>query len=82
MGSKQFLKTVGMKISSVSAGQTGGKKSRFLSHFFYLVNKELWAYSGWVPHLHPWRRAWQLTPVFLPRKSSGTEELAGLQSIG
>ena len=30
----------------------------------------------------PWRRAWQPTPVFLPRKSPWTEEPGGLQSIG
>ena len=29
----------------------------------------------------PWRRAWQPTPVFLPGKSSWTEEPGGLQSI-
>ena len=29
----------------------------------------------------PWRRAWQPTPVFLPRESQ-TEEPGGLQSIG
>ena len=28
----------------------------------------------------PWKRKWQLTPVFLPEKS-WTEELGGLQSI-
>ena len=30
----------------------------------------------------PWRRAWQPTPVFLPRESPQTEEPGGLQSIG
>ena len=30
----------------------------------------------------PWRRAWQPTPVFLPRESPWTEEPGGLQSIG
>ena len=30
----------------------------------------------------PWRRAWQPTPVFLPRESSWTEEPGGLQSMG
>ena len=29
----------------------------------------------------PWRRAWQLTPVFLPGELSQTEEPGGLQSI-
>ena len=35
----------------------------------------------WVRKI-PWRRAWQPTPVFLPRKSPWTEEPGGLQSIG
>ena len=35
----------------------------------------------WVGKI-PWRRAWQLTPVFLPRESSWTEEPGGLQSMG
>ena len=30
----------------------------------------------------PWRRAWQPTPVFLPRESPWTEEPDGLQSVG
>ena len=30
----------------------------------------------------PWRRAWQPTPVFLPRESPCTEEPDGLQSTG
>ena len=30
----------------------------------------------------PWRRAWQPTPVFLPRESPWTEDPGGLQSIG
>ena len=28
----------------------------------------------------PWRRAWQLTPVFLPGESHGKGSLAGLSS--
>ena len=34
----------------------------------------------WVGKI-PWRRAWQPTPVFLPRKSHRQEELGRLQSI-
>ena len=30
----------------------------------------------------PWRRAWQSTPLFLPRESPWTEEPGGLQSMG
>ena len=30
----------------------------------------------------PWRREWQLTPVFLPGESPWTEEKGGLLSMG
>ena len=30
----------------------------------------------------PWRRAWQRTPVFLPRKSHGQRSLAGCSPWG
>ena len=30
----------------------------------------------------PWKRAWQPTPLFLPRESPCTEEPGRLQSIG
>ena len=38
----------------------------------------------WVPSLgweDPWRREWQITPVFLPRKSHGQRNLARLQPM-
>ena len=38
-------------------------------------------FDPWVGKL-PWRRAWQLTPVFLPGESPWTEEPGGLQSMG
>ena len=41
---------------------------------------ESWVRSlGWED---PWRRAWQLTPVFLPGESLCTEEPGELQSTG
>ena len=51
------------------------------------VSKEFACNSGdenWIPGLgrFPWRRAWQPTPVFLPRESPWTEEPGGLQSMG
>ena len=38
---------------------------------------------GFDPYVRkiPWRRAWQPTPVFLPRESSWTEESGWLQSM-
>ena len=42
--------------------------------------RETWIQSlGWED---PWRRAWQLTPVFLPGESPWTEVPGGLQSMG
>ena len=37
---------------------------------------------GSIPELRkiPWRRKWQLTPVFLPGKFPSTKEPGGLQS--
>ena len=35
----------------------------------------------WVVKI-PWRRAWQITPVFLPGESPWKEEPGGLQSMG
>ena len=41
---------------------------------------DTWVRSlGWE---YPWRRAWQLTPVYLPGESPWTEEPGGLQSMG
>ena len=48
--------------------------------------QETWVWSlGWEdPQVGKilWRRAWQPTPVFLPRESPWTEEPGGLQSMG
>ena len=38
-------------------------------------------FDPWVGKI-PWRRAWQPTPVFLPRESPWMKEPGGLQSIG
>ena len=38
-------------------------------------------FDPWVGKI-PWRRAWQPTPVFLPRESPWTEEPGGLQFMG
>ena len=37
-------------------------------------------FDPWVGKI-PWRKSWQLTPVFLPGESSWTEEPGGLQSM-
>ena len=38
-------------------------------------------FDPWVGKI-PWKRAWLLTPIFLPGESPWTEELGGLQSTG
>ena len=38
-------------------------------------------FDPWIGKI-PWRRPWQPTPVFMPRKIPWTEEPAGLQSMG
>ena len=38
-------------------------------------------FNPWVGKI-PWRRAWQLTPIFLPEESPWTEEPGGLHSMG
>ena len=45
---------------------------------------EMWKKPGFDPWVGkiPWRRAWQLTPVFLPGESPWMEEPGGLQSVG
>ena len=51
----------------------GGKESacQFRTHGF----------DPWVGKI-PWRREWQQTPVFLPRKSQGQRRLAGYSPWG
>ena len=39
---------------------------------------EMW-FDPWVEKI-PWRRKWQLTPVFLPGKSHGQRNLVGYSS--
>ena len=38
-------------------------------------------FDPWVRKI-PWRRAWKLTPVFLPGESHGQRSLAGYHSLG
>ena len=38
-------------------------------------------FDPWIRKV-PWRRAWQSTPVFLPRESHGQRSLAGIWWIG
>ena len=43
-------------------------------------HKRLW-FESWVGKI-PWRKAWQPTPVFLPRESHGQRRLAGCRPQG
>ena len=56
-------------------GFSGGSDSKV---FTYNVGD--WVYP-WVGKI-PWRRAWKLTPVFLPGESPWTEEPEVPQSMG
>ena len=40
-----------------------------------------WGFYPWIRKI-PWRRKWQLTPVFLPGKSQGQRSLAGYSPWG
>ena len=40
-----------------------------------------WGFDAWVRKT-PWRRAWQPTPVFLPRESRGQRHLVGYNPWG
>ena len=42
--------------------------------------REIWV-DPWVRKI-PWRRAWQLTPVFLPGESRGQGSLVGYSPCG
>ena len=42
--------------------------------------QETW-FDPWVRKI-PWRRAWQLTPVFLPGESHGRQSLVGCRLWG
>ena len=45
------------------------------------VRRKGFRLDPWVGKIS-WRKAWQPTPVFLPREISWTEESGRLQSIG
>ena len=48
--------------------------------FFWELKQSCLEFRGWVWSLgreDPWRRAWEHTPVFLPRESRGQRSLAG-----
>ena len=49
----------------------------------YLLRKRFkrFRFNPWIGKI-PWRRAWQLTLVFLPGESHGQRNLGGLQSTG
>ena len=40
-----------------------------------------WGFDPWVGKI-PWRRAWQLTPIFLPGEFHGQRSLAGYSPSG
>ena len=68
--------------------EAGGFMVKFISWVTQTVNppamqetQKRCGFDPWVGKI-PWRRAWQPTPVFLPRESPWTEEPGGLQYMG
>ena len=57
--------------SSLSAGALRYRARRHKRHGF----------DAWIGKI-PWRRMWQLTPVFLPRESQGQRSLVGCRLWG
>ena len=49
----------------------------FESNLFLNILLQSAFYASSVPRKIPWRRKWQLTPVFLPGKSHGQKSLMG-----
>ena len=69
-------KTTNRTIIWPSRGGTSGKESAC-----QCMRCKRDGFHPWVERM-PWRRAWQLTPIFLPGESLWTEEPGRLQSIG
>ena len=67
----QFLKT-----PTLSPGGASGKESTCQCR-----RPKRWGLNPWVGKV-PWRRAWQLTPVFLPGESDGQRSLVGYSPLG
>ena len=62
-----------MKIKAlVFPGGTDGKESACNAGDLGVIPE----FNPWIGKT-PWRRAWQPTPVFLPRESHGQRSLAG-----
>ena len=61
-----------------------GEKGQQISLSLFQYLSEALASVGFDPWVGkiPWRRAWQLTPVFLPGESHGQRSLAGYSSRG
>ena len=53
------------------SGRTGGKEPTCQCR-----RHESRGFDPWVRKI-PWRKAWKVTPVFLPRESHGKRSLAG-----
>ena len=66
------------KSESVSWGFPGGTSGKESTCQCRRCKK--YRFDLWVGKI-PWRRKWQLTPVFLPGKIPWTEEPGGLQSM-
>ena len=63
----------------------GHKNSKFKNYWISITSVFLWVFFTQTVELkfyYHWRRKWQPTPVFLPRKSHGQRSLAGYSPWG
>ena len=74
-GGRSFLLSLKLKPPGVFC--LGNSVSLFESNLFLNILLQSAFYASSVPRKIPWRRKWQLTPVFLPGKSHGQESLRG-----
>ena len=60
--------------------QWGFSRQEYWSRLLCRTHKR-WRFDPWIRNI-PWRRAWQPTPVFLPRKFHRQRSLAGYSPFG
>ena len=74
-GGRSFL--LSLKLKPLGAFCLENSVRLFESNLFLNILLQSAFYASSVPRKIPWRRKWQLTPVFLPGKSHGQKSLMG-----
>ena len=67
---------VGMQAAEGGEKEKGRDRGHPSSEYTFKTTTTSLGWCSWVRKI-PWRRGWQLTPVFLPGKSHGERSLAG-----